>query len=107
VRYEDDPPPARLHLCDLPLPAQIRHQRLCVPVEAHVAMHACIVAPAVYARVRQVVWEEIAQPVDAVACRLRHFAVSVQAMDRHNARAGLAVDRTIGQNGHILLRCMQ
>jgi hypothetical protein len=46
-----------------------------------------IVAPAVYARVRQVVWEEI-----AVACRPRHFAVSVQAMDRHNAWAGLAVD---------------
>jgi hypothetical protein len=51
-----------------------------VAVEAHVAMRACIVAPAVYARVRQVVWEEI-----AVAFLPRRFAVSVRAMDRHNA----------------------
>ena len=54
------------HLCDLPLQAQIQHQRLCVAIEAHVAMRACIVAPAVYARVWQVEWEEIAQLVDAV-----------------------------------------
>jgi hypothetical protein len=72
---------------------------LCVAVDGHVAMRACIVAPAVYARIRQVVWKEIAQPVDAVACRLRRFAVSVQAMDCHDARAGLAFHRTIGQKG--------
>jgi hypothetical protein len=39
--------------CDLPLQAQIRHQRVCVAVEAHVTMRACIVAPAVYACVRK------------------------------------------------------
>jgi hypothetical protein len=46
---------------------------------------ALCIAPAVDARVRRVVWEEIAQPVDAVTCRPRRFAESVQAMDRHNA----------------------
>jgi hypothetical protein len=51
-----------------------------VAVETYVAMRACIVALAVYARVRQVVWEKI-----AVACRLRRFAVSVQAIDYQNA----------------------
>jgi hypothetical protein len=33
-----------VHLCDLPLQAQVRHQRFCVAVEAHVAyvaMRAC------------------------------------------------------------------
>jgi hypothetical protein len=49
-------------------------------------MHVCIVAPAVYARVRQVT-----QPADVVT-RPRRFAVSVQAMDGHDARAELAVD---------------
>jgi hypothetical protein len=61
-----------------------------------------MVASAVYARVRQVEWEEIVQRVDAVARRPRRFAVSVQAIDRHYARAGLAVDRTIGQKRHIV-----
>jgi hypothetical protein len=59
-----------------------------VAVEAHAraAMHVCIVAPAVYARVRQAT-----QPADVVT-RPRRFAVYVQAMDCHDARAELAVD---------------
>jgi hypothetical protein len=42
-------------------------------------------ASAVYARVWRVVWEEIAQLVEIVACYPRRFAVSIQAMDCHNA----------------------
>jgi hypothetical protein len=44
-----------------------------------------MVTSAVYARFRRVVWEEIAQPVEVVACRPRRFVVSIQAMDCHNA----------------------
>jgi hypothetical protein len=44
-------------------------------------MRVCIVAPTEYARVRQVLREEVAQPVDAAARRPRLLAVSVQAMD--------------------------
>jgi hypothetical protein len=62
-----------------------------------VAIRAYIVASAVYARVRQVVWEEIAQPVDDVACRPRRFAVSVQAMDRSSI--GLEGCRKAKTNG--------
>jgi hypothetical protein len=65
-------------------------------------MRACIAALAVYARVRQVEWGKTTWPVDAVICRLRCSAVSVQAMNYHHARAGLTVDRAMGQQGHIL-----
>jgi hypothetical protein len=44
-----------------------------------------MVASAVYARFWRVVCEEIAQPVEIVACHPRRFAVSIQAMDCHNA----------------------
>jgi hypothetical protein len=52
-----------------------------------------MVASAVYARVWRVVWEEITQRVEVVACHPRRFAVSIQAMDCHNAWARLAVQR--------------
>jgi hypothetical protein len=58
--------------------------------------------PAEYARNGEIVGEEVAQPVDAVACCPRRFTVSVQAMDCHDAQAGLAVERAMGQQGHIL-----
>jgi hypothetical protein len=44
-------------------------------------MRVCIVAPTEYARVRQVLREEVAQPVNAAARCPRLLAVSVQAMD--------------------------
>jgi hypothetical protein len=47
-------------------------------------MRVCIVAPSEYARVGQVVGEEVAQPVDTVVCRPRLLAVSVQTMDCDN-----------------------
>jgi hypothetical protein len=50
------------------------------------AMCIRIVAPAEYACVRQVVREEVAQPVDAVARRPRLLVVSVQTMDGDDAR---------------------
>jgi hypothetical protein len=56
-------------------------------------MHICVVAPTEYARVGQVVWEEVAQPVDTVVRRPRLLAVSVQAMNRDDAGVGLAVER--------------
>ena len=66
-------------------------------VEEHAAdpratMCIRIVAPAEYARVGEVVREEVAEPVDAVARRPGLLAVSVQAMDSDDARVGLAVE---------------
>ena len=61
-----------------------------------------IVAPAKYTCVGEVVWEEIAEPVDAVASRPGLLAVSVQAMDSNDARVGLTVERAIEQRGSIL-----
>jgi hypothetical protein len=71
---------------------------------ARTALCVRIVALAEYACVGQVVQENVAQSVDAVACRPRRFVVSVQAMDCHDARAGSAVGRAIGQQGRILNR---
>jgi hypothetical protein len=90
------------HLHDPPLQAQVRHQRFCMAGEAHVAMRAFIISPAVYTRVRQVEYEEIAQVVDAAACRPCHSSVSVQAMDCHDALVGITLDRAIGEQGHTL-----
>jgi hypothetical protein len=58
---------------------------------ARAAVGVCIVAPAEYARVGQVVREEVAQPVDAAARRPCLLAVSVQAMDGDNTTVKLAV----------------
>ena len=58
-----------------------------------------IVAPAEYARIGEVVREQVAQPVDAVdtvdvaACRPRLLAVPVQAVDRDDARLASAARR--------------
>jgi hypothetical protein len=60
-----------------------------------------IVAPAKYARVRQVVRKEVAQPVDAVARRPCLFVVSVQTMDSDDAQIGLA-RRRMEQEGSVL-----
>ena len=57
------------------------------------AVRVRVVAPAEYARVREVVREEVAQPVDAVAAvvrRPRLLAVPVQAVDRDDAGLMLA-----------------
>jgi hypothetical protein len=51
-----------------------------------------IVAPAEYARVGQVVRDEVAQPVDAAARRPCPLAVSVQAMNSDDAVAELAAN---------------
>jgi hypothetical protein len=58
---------------------------------ARAAVCICIVAPAEYARVREVVREEVAQPVDAAARRPCLLAMSVQAMDGDDTAVGLVV----------------
>jgi hypothetical protein len=50
-----------------------------------------IVAPAEYARVRQVVREEVAQPVDAVSRCPCLLAVTVEAVDSDDAGVRSAV----------------
>jgi len=60
------------------------------------AVRVGVVAPAEYARVGQVVREQVAQPVDAVGaagCRPRLLAVPVQAVDCDNAGPMLAAER--------------
>jgi hypothetical protein len=84
------------YLRDLPLQAQVRHQRSCMVeqvLKAHAGAAVCvrIVAPAEYARVGQVVREEVAQPVDAVFRRPRLLAVTVEAVDSDDAGVRLAV----------------
>jgi hypothetical protein len=49
------------------------------------AVRVRIVAPAEYARVREIMREEVAQPVDAVVRRPCLLAVSVQAVHSDNA----------------------
>jgi hypothetical protein len=61
------------------------------------SMRVRIVSPAKYARVGQVMREEVAQPVDTVVRRPCFLAVSVQAMDSDDAGARLAVERATGQ----------
>jgi hypothetical protein len=60
---------------------------------AHARAAVCvrIVAPAEYACVRQVVREEVTQPVDAVARCLRFLAVFVEAVHSDDAGVGSAV----------------
>lgn len=84
------------HLRDLPLQTQVRHQRLCMVVQvlaAHPrpAVRVGVVAPAEYARLRQVVRQQVAQPVHAVTRRPCLLAVAVQAVDRDDTRHVLAV----------------
>ena len=69
------------------------------------AVRVRVVAPAEYARVRQVLWKEVAQPVDAVdavARRPRLLAVPVQAMDRDDAGLESVVECATKQRGGIL-----
>jgi hypothetical protein len=51
-----------------------------------------IVAPAKYAGIRNVVWQEVAKPVDAIASGPCLYAVAIKAMDGDDAgsRTGLA-----------------
>jgi hypothetical protein len=64
------------------------------------AVRVCIVAPAEYARVGQVVREEVAQPVDAAACRPGLLAVSVQAMDGDDTAVLLAATAQTSSKRH-------
>jgi hypothetical protein len=60
-----------------------------VATDPRPAVRVRVVAPVEYARVWQVVREQVAQPfdvVDAVACRPRLPAVLVQAVDCDDAR---------------------
>ena len=98
------------HLRDLPLQAQVRHQRSRMVKQvlaAHLrpAVRVRVVAPAEYARVRQVVREQVAQPVDAVgaaARRPRLLTVPIQAVDRDDAGLVSVVERAAMQRGDIL-----
>jgi hypothetical protein len=58
---------------------------------ARAAMRVGVVAPAEYARVRQVVREKVAQPVDAVARHPRLLIVSVEAVYSGDAGVGSPV----------------
>jgi hypothetical protein len=59
---------------------------------ARATVRVRIVSPAEYARARQLAWEEVAQPVDAVVRRPCLLAVSVQAMHGDDARVELFVE---------------
>jgi hypothetical protein len=67
---------------------------------ARAAVRVRIVAPAEYARVRQVAREKVAQPVDAAACRPCLLAVSVQAVDGDDAAVLLAANTPPGSEKH-------
>jgi hypothetical protein len=54
---------------------------------ARAAVRVSVVAPAEYARVRQIVREQVAQPVNAVGCCPRLVAVSIEAV--HSDDAGV------------------
>ena len=49
-------------------------------------------APGNYARVWEVLGEEVAEPVEAIACRPCLVTVSVEAMDGNDARVALAAE---------------
>jgi hypothetical protein len=63
-------------------------------LRAHARAAVCvrIVTPAEYARVGEVVREEVAQPVDTAARCPRLLAMSVQAMNGDDTAVGLAVN---------------
>ena len=67
---------------------------------ARAAVRARIVAPAKYARVRKIVGEKVAEPVDVVACCLRLLAVSVQAMDGDDTAVLLAAKAQTSSEKH-------
>jgi hypothetical protein len=67
---------------------------------ARTAVRVRIIAPAEYARVGQVVREEIAQPVDAASRRPCLLAVSVQAMNSDDAAADLAANAQPSSEKH-------
>jgi hypothetical protein len=67
---------------------------------ARAAVRVRIVAPTEYARVRQVAREEVAQPVDAAACRPCLLAVSVQAVDGDDAAVLLAANEQTSSEKH-------
>jgi len=48
--------------------------------DARASMGVGVVAPAEDAGLRDIVWQEIAEPVDAVACSPGLFAVAVETM---------------------------
>jgi hypothetical protein len=64
------------------------------------AVRVRIVAPAEYARVGEVVREEVAQPVDAAARRPCLLAVSVQAMDGDDTAVELAANAQTSSEKH-------
>lgn len=93
------------HLRPLPLQAQVRHQRLCMVEQVlaanpRPAVRVRVIAPAEYARVGQVVREEVAQPVDAATCRPCLLAVSVQAMDGDDTAVLLLANAQPGSKKH-------
>jgi hypothetical protein len=63
-------------------------------------MRVCIVALTKYARVREVVREEVAQLVNAAARRLCLLAVSVQAMDGDDTAVKLAANVQTSSEKH-------
>jgi hypothetical protein len=67
---------------------------------ARAAMCVRIVAPTEYARVGQVVREEVAQPIDAAARRPCLLAVSVQAMDGDDTAILLAANAQTSSEKH-------
>jgi hypothetical protein len=68
--------------------------------DARAAVRVRIVAPAEYARVGEVVREEVAQPVNAAARRPCLLAVSVQAMDGDDTAVELAANAQTSSEKH-------
>jgi hypothetical protein len=68
--------------------------------DARAAVRVRIIAPAEYARVRQIMREEVAQPVSAAARRPCLLVVSVQAMDGNDTPVLLAATAQMSSRKH-------
>lgn len=74
------------YIGQLPLSTQRRHKIACMVVkvltaDAGASMGVCVVAPAEDAGARDVVWQEVAEPVDSIARGPGLVTVAVEAMD--------------------------
>jgi hypothetical protein len=83
------------YVCEFSLQTQIRHKRFCMVVEVlatnATAMSVRIVSPAEDARVWDIVWKEVAKPVDTICGRPGLVLVSVQPMNDDDTAEGQMV----------------
>lgn len=81
-----------MYICEVPFQTQIRYKRLRMVVEVltadAIAMSIRIISPGEDARIRDIVWKEIAEPMDSVRGRPGLVLVSVQPMNNDNTAKG-------------------